>query len=375
MPIEYDNNNFLTLNILAEGRFYGNKLPNIFEYVNSLNEPPYAISHVNSWGCYTNSNQFAGTYVANSENTFGVILGHEFNPFIYRGENKEYDNFVPSALRYNFSNAGIQLKHCVDFVKKQEFIELFKKTPYYARCENFTVLNCKFRFDLEAIAQHYEFISNYLDITKDFLTALFFAYTFTENGIYYPITDFNKYTPTLYIGNLKTIYEKEPDNLKIIGFQSLLRPYLQRAMAIEIKKEDTIKPLFEKIILPQSPAISQEIFSLFNNGDKLFPKDYITKASKEIKANKALQEEFFIKYCTKFDLNIDETQKQLELQGYSITKASWDIPEQAKYMINREIDDNIIPFLDSSIGLRGVCAPLYPANNVENKIHDIYANT
>ena len=31
--------------------------------------------------------------------------------------------------------------------------------------------------DFEAIAQHYEFISNYLDITKNLHTALFFAYT------------------------------------------------------------------------------------------------------------------------------------------------------------------------------------------------------
>lgn len=357
MPINYDENGYKILDIPAEGNFAGKFLPNLMVYVYSLNKTSHATSCINKFGCHTDLDRFAGQYIETDKDTFGVVLGHEFNPFIYRGENNDYEHFIPSAIRYDFSNENERVRHCINYIKKQEFIQVFQETPYYQRCEKFRVLNCKFKFDFEAIAQHYEFISNYLDITKDLTVAMFFAYTYQENGKYYPITDFEKYHPTLYVGNLKNIFSHNADDIRIIGFQSLYRPFLQKAMAIEIKKEDTIKPLFEKIILPANKAIAYEIYSRMRGGNSLFPNDYASIMAKDIKESKFLYREYFEIYCKEHNINNDEFYKKIEKQGYCLSDQKWGIYDYAKYIINKELDDNIIPFLDNCIALRGYSKP------------------
>lgn len=352
-----DKNGFKTLLIEATGINEGKRLPNIDEYILMLNEESYAFSNISKDGAYTN-NRFDGTFIANNPDEFGVILGHEFSPVIYRGQNIDYPNFVPSAKRYE-NNSNTQIKKCIDWVKKQEFLQLFKTTPYYNRCQEFQVLNCKFKFDLEAIAQHYEFVSNYLDITKDLIVAMFFAYTYQKDGKYYPINDFNAYNPTLYIGNLKTIYKHNPNCLKIIGFQSLLRPIMQQAMAIKIDNEDSVKPLFEKIELPKNQTFANEIFSKTNCGKTFFPNDFMSNVAQQIKQEKSLNLELLKEYCHLNELNTASLISKLKDNGYETTLKHWQIPEQAWYGIHREIDDHIIPYLNERIGFRGVSEPLY----------------
>ncbi len=354
MAIEYNENGFRILNIPASGHNAGKKLQDINAYITCLNEPSYATSNIDAFGCYTDPYRFVGQYISTDNDTFGVILGHEFNPFIYRGENDDYKHFKPSALRFEFSKEGEQVRHCINFIKKQEFLQLFKETPYYNRCEQFRVLNCKFRFDFEAIAQHYEFISNYIDITKDLGTALFFAYTYQENGKYYPITDFDKYHPTLYIGNLKNIYAQNSKAVKIIGFQSLLRPYLQKAMAIEIKEEDKVKPLFEKITLPPNKAMAYNAYTRFLGGEALFPNDYMSIMAKEVKNRITLNSDYFEIYCKEYNLDQEDLKTQIKNLGYDLSETKWGIYEHAKYLINRELDDEILPLLNERIGFRSV---------------------
>lgn len=360
MTIAYDNDGYIILNIPSGGSNEGKMLQNIDAYIACLNDSVYAISDINHYGCVTNTQQSDGFYIATTKNTFGVVLGHEFNPFIYRGENKCYEHFIPSAFRYNLSQEDEQVRHCIDYIKKQELIKLFKRTPYFKRCQQFSVLDCKFKFDFEAIAQHYEFISNYLDITKNLHTALFFAYTYQKNGKYYPITNFEEYSPTLYIGNLKKIYETYPENIKLIGFQALLRPKMQKAMALQINQEEDIKYLFEKFELPKSSAIAYEIYNTFQKGFLLFPTDYISKASREIKENHTLKSDLFNEYCNNHNLDKSLFLELIKKNGYVLTNEECDMPSQAKYMINREIDDHIIPYLCEAIHLRTISMPYKP---------------
>ena len=203
--ISYDENGFKILDIKNDGT---KTLYPLRAFVTGLNDEKTPHSQINNWGAYSDSTRFDGIYVEINTNQFGVILGEEFNPFIYRGQNKDFPTFKASADRYDLSEPVIMTTKCIDYVKKQEFLDLFKITPYYERCQKFRVLNCGFKFDLEAVAQHYDFVSHYLDITRDLMVALFFAYTYKdkESGNYYPITNFEEFSPTLYIGNLSKIY-------------------------------------------------------------------------------------------------------------------------------------------------------------------------
>ena len=368
MAIKYNEKGLLILDIPATGNNLGKTLPNTDFYFNTLNEESYAFSNIDNWGAYTDPIRFDGYFIENNPNEFGIILGHEFSPFIYRGQNQDYPNFIPTANRYELEKETEQLRHCIDWVKKQEFLQLFQKTPYFERCQNFQVLNCKFKFDLDAIAQHYEFISNYIDITKDLFVALFFVYTYQEKGQYFPITDFERYSPTLYIGNLKKIYKHNPKSLKIIGFQALLRPHLQKAMAIEINMEDNTKSLFEKIELPKSYAFASEIFSKANCGKNLFPNDFMSNVAQQIKQEKNINIENLKEYCKLYKYDINVCIDKLKKYGYGITTDQWRLPANVMYSINREIDDNIIPYLNDKIGYRGVSEPLYRNERIEGTV-------
>ena len=105
---------------------------------------------------------------------------------------------------------------------------------------------------MQAIAQHYEFKNNYLDITKSFTVALFFAYTDCINGKYYPIQDFKKYNPYIYVASIGTLQQIYRDNFKVVGFQVSQRPYAQQAMALDITKLAKVRNVFAKIKLPKN---------------------------------------------------------------------------------------------------------------------------
>ena len=119
-----------------------------------------------------------GSYICDDiDHKLGIYIGRQTNPYIYRGENKLYRKFTPSAQRNKQKTDTDKCKQCVNWIKKQEFIEFFKSTPYFNRIEGFSVYDFLFHFDFEALAQHYEFISNYIDITTYLHIAMFFAYT------------------------------------------------------------------------------------------------------------------------------------------------------------------------------------------------------
>ena len=356
--ISYDENGFEILDIRPNGQ----TLYPLEAFVLSLNDEMMPYYNINNWGAYNDNKQFDGFFVETNTNEFGIILGNEFNPFIYRGQNKDFPTFKASADRYDFSKTEDIVQKCIDYVKKQEFLALFKITPYYLRCQKFKVLNCSFKFDLEAVAQHYDFISNYLDITRDLMIALFFAYTYRDkkNGNYYPITDFNKYSPTLYIGNLSNIYKNYPNNVKIIGFQSLLRPHLQKAMAIKIDNSNNIKDLFTKVELPKNAVFSNEVFHKMNEGKSLFPLEFMNNISKEITINKNLQSKYVKEFCETENQKHEMIQNELKNSGYTITDKEWEIPKNVRYYMNKDIDE-MIGYLNHKIGFRKVSESLYPA--------------
>ena len=362
--INYDENGFKILDIKYDG---SKTLYPLRAFILSLNDEKTPHSNINNWGAYADSNVVDGIYVETSQNHFGIVLGEEFNPFIYRGQNKDFPTFKASAHRYDLLKPGTIVDKCIDYVKKQEFLDLFKITPYYERCQKFKVLNCSFQFDLEAVAQHYDFVSNYLDITRDFMVALFFAYTYKDkaSGNYCPITDFNEYSPTLYIANLSKIYEHYPNNLKIIGFQSLLRPHLQKAMALEINDNSDIKSLFETVELPKNAVFSNEIFHKMNEGKALFPNEFMNNTSTEILRNKELQTKYIHEFCNKEKLDYNRLLTDINKRGHIITDKEWGIPTSAWYYMNKEIDD-MISYLDHRIGFRGVSEPLIKKGAIYN---------
>ena len=300
---------------------------------------------IEKWHCL-------GRFVSTAKNIFSILIGRQDNSYVYRGENTDYKNFIPTALRDSQKDI---INNCICWVQKQEFLDFFKTTPYYNRCKTFQVFDCFYEFDLEAVSQHYGFISNYIDITKDLYIAMFFAYT-KYNPVedkYYPITDFKDYSPTLYISNIMDIYKTIDSSLKVVGFQSVLRPRLQHAMALDASNLD-LKSKFEVVPLPKSAAIAQEVYNQFRGGESIFPTDYMAIVAQSIRNSSELNENYVAEYCSLNNIDFSDIKEQLQQKGYKLSEIKYMSTSYDEYMMNRDLDDYILPTINECIAVHPV---------------------
>ncbi len=330
-------------------------LMNKEDFFRSLEQPNPHEPLFNAEKQFCNGNCLGSFVCDNIDHKLGIYIGRQTNPYIYRGENKLYKDFVPSAQRNKQNTNKKKAQQCIDWIKKQEFIEFFKSTPYFSRIDGFTVYDFAFHFDFEALAQHYEFISDYIDITTFLNTAMFFAYSYynKEEKCYKPISDFNKYKPTLYIANLVDIYKACKDDLKLIGFQAAYRPRLQHAMAIDVSNNKNIEQHFHKVNLPRDAHMAREIFENFNNGSSLLPNDFLSIKANQIRTDLNLNEKYFAEYCKDNNLEENKYKKIITKLGYQLNNVQYTYNKFDDYMMNREIDDYMFPFLNNNIAVRG----------------------
>jgi hypothetical protein len=308
-----------------------------------------------------------GHMILNEDKTrFKIMLFEQFNGDLggyYRGQNKDYPTFMTS-----WQKLKTPLEKCIGWMQKEEFIDWFIRTPYFehfATRIEFAYKNdlpegsgAKFCFDFDAIAQHYEFPTNYLDITTKRDIAEFFAYTYKDEktGKYKPVEDFNKYHPVLYSSFASNVLNNPYNNdIRIVGFQPLLRPILQYAMAINY--EDNLidyNKEFHKIELPQEKEKSFEVFDKFEGGKKIFPDDdCATFAANLIREQtedkKILNPEIFMKYCKEFNQNLKDIKNRLIRQGYRFSDKKVLMTKETLQDMQKHIDEKLIPWINEFV--------------------------
>ena len=296
------------------------------------------------------NNSFLGHFVKTGENKYRIMIGSEFDNLMFRGQNKDYD-FTSS-----YSRIINPLDKCIEWIKKEEFKDFFKTTPFYKRLPNELVVEGnEFEFDLEALAQHYEFKTNYLDITKNLNVAMFFAYTTCIDGKYIPIdfqnTDFE---PHIYVSTIGQLNYQEPDNFKIVGLQVAERPLLQEAMALDLSKTDNIKNLFTKIPLPKTEYFSYGIYNSFRQGYNLVREDFLTSHVNKIKEKKEIPPELLERYCNETNSDLEALKDELIKNEYIIINSRHLLEKVQIDEMDKKIDNYIKPFIFENIGLRRV---------------------
>ena len=306
-----------------------------------------------------------GQIILNSKyNTFKIILFEFFGNngslgSYFRGENDKYPSFLTSWKRLK-----TKTEKCLWWLKKREFIKWFISTPYF---QHFTYRfeyaydpenipegqGRKFCFDLEALLQHYEFPTNYLDVTTKCDVAKFFAYTHCVNGKLVPIEDFRHRKPCLYssfAGKLQNPYNKD---IRIVGFQVLQRPTKQQAMAIYLARNIDYRKEMHCEELPRDKKAAFEIYDKMNGGELLFPDDYASRIATAIKnkydQEKIINEDVFEDYCKEFALNPSHAKRYFNNLGYSITYDKVESSEEEKNNMQEEIDTEIIPWINEFI--------------------------
>ncbi len=300
-----------------------------------------------------------GHYVVNDDlKMFKIILFEHFDSGYFRGQNKDYPRLTTSLQRLK-----MPWDICLAQIQKSEFIDWFLRSPYYQLfAYNFELApnkdtpagqGLKFCFDLEAISQHYEFATNYLDITTKKDIALFFAYTYKDkkSGEYKPVEDFSSFRPCLYEAPCNSpIYNPFNSDVRIIGFQPLRRPILQYAMGICMDNSAVDYTCeFIKRELPREKKNAYEIYDKFEGGKGLFPDDYASLAAEMIK-NRVLNEkiinfEIFSNYCKKFDQSPKALETKLKNAGYTFSDDKLLMTEEATQIMQKDVKETLVPWI------------------------------
>lgn len=225
---------------------------------------------------------FNYNYIKPTENTFEVLLGRDKDkilipadlnfPFLYRGQQAEYEHCLPTLYRGSPDNNEI----FVEKLRLTEFILLLDKHPVV----DSIFKKHNFKIDYIGLAQHYGLKTHYIDLTKDIDIALFFAmckYNF-DDDCYEPIETDGNHQAVLYI-NVPVLNISSDNNyifgdkISILGLQPFSRPGVQKGFAYNFdsnKKFNAFKYTFS-----YTKKDSEEYFKIFSNGDKLWVKDIL----------------------------------------------------------------------------------------------------
>ena len=248
----------------------------------------------------------------------GVIITQAERNHFYRGEKQIYDKSIPTLLRKlnkKDTNEDKELFKIINEMRIAEFgiflvkFDFIQQWPYKIGS---TVL-----FDV--IAQHYGLNTNWLDITNDFLVALFFANCFWDNntdswkpltrnqteknentkyGLIYHCPSWQKELHNGYeLTNEKG--ERVLDNAILpIGFQPFMRCHMQSAYGIKMLEEFPLQNdvIFEKLRFRHNEELSTWIFERMGKGKLIYPHEGLSQFNdiiQKIKGSHVFSEEAF----------------------------------------------------------------------------------
>lgn len=80
-----------------------------------------------------------GFFIETKNKTAKIVLGKEFEPSLYRGQNDGRNRLIPSFMREKLVND--EVKHCIEFIKREEFKFAFQATPYFKNLSKLQILS------------------------------------------------------------------------------------------------------------------------------------------------------------------------------------------------------------------------------------------
>lgn len=255
----------------------------IVEYVSSL-ENAEMREHLNSKVDFLGFSRI-GKYMYISDQSFtniAKLFPISQTPFtLMRGQNAYFTPSSPSLYRKNKLNS--EDYRLLSRLRACEFILTFRHHPVV----NEIRMNCMVE-DM-AIAQHYEFPTEYMDITNNKWVAAFFAATYKSGDLYLPAeTGFDKGIGVFYISN--PIMRLNPhflDNVYTLGFQYFERPTRQYSLVYKMKEDEDMdtNPMFLRFVFRHDTEASKVVYNMSYKQQRFYPNDEWNDIAQQIKSD------------------------------------------------------------------------------------------
>ena len=202
-----------------------------------------------------------GKYTISARDGVHTLIPSGLRCAFYRGQNRFFPSCEPSLHRIKDPE-----KRIIESVRRHEFIELVLTHPVI----DFLMKN-EITIDKMALAQHYGFATNLIDISCDLWCSAFFATTKynTANDSYSPVDDsFFEGIGVLYMS------ERIDDNPRIseLGFNFFPRPYRQMGATYSLELDENFNDveLFEKHFFRHDKRANQWVFEMSYRQMKFF---------------------------------------------------------------------------------------------------------
>ena len=262
------------------------KLPTILdivEYVSTL-ENAEMREYLNLNGDFLGLSRL-GKYMYMSDQAFtnvAKLFPISQTPFtLMRGQNAYFTPSYPSLYRKN--NMQSEDFRLLSRLRACEFILTFQHHPVV----NEIRMNC--RVEDMAIAQHYEFPTEYMDITNNKWVAAFFATTYKSGELYLPTeTGFGNGIGVFYISNPAMRFHPHfLDNVYTLGFQYFERPTRQYSLVYKMNENEDMdaNPMFSRFVFRHDTEASKVVYNMSYKQQRFYPNDAWHEIAQKIKCD------------------------------------------------------------------------------------------
>lgn len=227
---------------------------------------------------------FLACRIDETEDEVGLIPTGRMGMNFFRGENTYHEPCLSSiGRRGNLSQSEFNKKRLLSHLQTAELKLLLKTHPVVKE-----LLQQKFYFPYEGLAQHYGISTSCLDLTNEIWTAAFFAVTqYHPENDSYSIYDKDGYG---------ILYHYAANNLdrrlSIIGMNYFNRPGKQSGYAYKMAEGENLNQNqdFKKLFFRHDKHANERVYEYNAEGLKLFPKDGLFDLVRGIKTQNGVSE-------------------------------------------------------------------------------------
>jgi len=279
----------------------------------------------NKIGAFTEGGDTIFTPVQVSDTHYSFVPGPEFCPRLYRGQSTDYGTCKAGLFR-----KGIKYGDLIFWKLKQiELLALFERHPATIEMSShWTISGLRLQMSLNAMAQHYGYKTDIIDLTRSRNVAMFFATHRFFNGAWVPAIGQNAVLYTIAFSELAAHHH----GLFPIGIEPFPRPYAQRAFGLQLGMADDLVNLSGVTAenFTVTPEIVSETLQRVGGITGIFPRDPFELLIDEQAARRSVSLDSigraYVMGQMPAALNYGDVAFHLKEAGYSISRSPIKLP-------------------------------------------------